>query len=174
LFTYRAATESAAAALRARVEAAPATSPGAKLEVFTQWDASRQRLIDAMRSRPGVVVCATRSFWTGIDIPGDACVVVAIDRLPFPRPDDPLMAARRRAAESRGANAFLSVDVPAAATQLAQGVGRLIRSTDDRGVVAILDTRLATARWRSHLLAALPDLRRSVDPDEVAALLQET
>ena len=174
LFTSRSATESATAALRARVESAPSTSPGAKLEVFTQWDASRQRLIDAMSSRPGVVVCATRSFWTGIDIPGDACVVVAIDRLPFPRPDDPLMAARRRAAESRGANAFLSVDVPAAATQLAQGVGRLIRSTDDRGVVAILDTRLATARWRSHLLAALPDLRRSVDPDEVATLLRST
>ncbi len=174
LFTSRAATESAAAALRERVTAAGAADAGASLEIFTQWDASRQRLIDAMGSRPGVVVCATRSFWTGIDIPGDACVVVAIDRLPFPRPDDPLMAARRRAAEARGANPFLTVDVPAAATQLAQGVGRLIRSTDDRGVVAILDTRLATAGWRHHLLAALPDLRRSIDPDEVAALLRSS
>jgi ATP-dependent DNA helicase DinG len=172
LFTSRAATESAAAALRAHFSG-PNAGTGAGIEVFTQWDAPRQRLVDAMIQRRRVVVCATRSFWTGIDIPGDACVVVAIDRIPFPRPDDPLMAARRRAAEARGDDPFLTVDVPAAAIQLAQGVGRLIRSGSDRGVVAVLDTRLATARWRRHILAALPDLRRSIDPAEAAALLSE-
>ena len=168
LFTSRAATEGAAAALAAR-----SADEEADIEVLTQWDAPRQRLVDAMVRRRRVVVCATRSFWTGIDIPGDACVVVAIDRVPFPRPDDPQHLARRRAAEARGADPFLTVDLPAAATQLAQGVGRLIRSPQDRGVVAVLDTRLATARWRQHLLACLPDLRRSVNPDEVAQLLAE-
>lgn len=168
LFTSRAATEGAAAALAERSE-----DEEAGIEVLTQWDAPRHRLVDAMVRRRRVVVCATRSFWTGIDIPGDACVVVAIDRVPFPRPDDPQHLARRRAAEARGADPFVAVDLPAAATQLAQGVGRLIRSPQDRGVVAVLDTRLATARWRHHLLASLPDLRRSVDPAEVAALLAE-
>ena len=168
LFTSRAATERAAAALRERGEALD--DP---IDVLTQWDASRQRLVDALESRRRVVLCATRSFWTGIDIPGDACVVVAIDRLPFPRPDDPRTMARRRAAEERGANPFLTVDVPIAATQLAQGVGRLIRTIDDRGVVAILDTRLATARWRNQILAALPDLRRTIDPGDVAAFLAD-
>jgi ATP-dependent DNA helicase DinG len=81
--------------------------------------------------------------------------------------------ARRRAAEERQTNPFLTVDVPIAATQLAQGVGRLIRTVDDRGVVAILDTRLATARWRNQILAALPDLRRTIDPNEVAAFLAD-
>jgi ATP-dependent DNA helicase DinG len=164
LFTSRRATEAAAEALTKRAVGTP-------IEVLTQWDAPRHVLVAAMRHRRTVIICATRSFWTGIDIPGDTCVVVAIDRLPFPRPDDPLMAARRRKAEERGEDPFLAVDVPAAATQLAQGVGRLIRSGTDRGVVAVLDTRLATARWRHHLLAALPGLRRSIDPDEVAEAL---
>lgn len=150
LFTSRSATEKAASALAERL-----ADSHSGIEVLTQWDAPRHRLVDALCRRRRVVICATRSFWTGIDIPGDACVVVAIDRVPFPRPDDP----------------FLTVDVPAAAMQLAQGAGRLIRSGDDRGVVAVLDTRLATARWRHHILAALPPLRRSVDPTEVAELL---
>ena len=168
LFTSRSATEDAAEALRARIE-----EEGSDLEVLTQWDASRQRLVDALRRRRKVVLCATRSFWTGIDIPGDACVVVAIDRLPFPRPDDPLISARRQAAEERGASSFVAVDLPMAATQLAQGVGRLIRTPTDRGVVAVLDTRLATARWRGAILGALPPLKRSIDPDEVAAFLAD-
>ena len=174
LFTSRRATERAAAALREKASACAGDDPGAGLEVLTQWEASRQELVDALVHRRRVVVCGTRSLWTGVDIPGSACVVVAIDRLPFPRPDEPLVAARRRAAETRGDNSFLTVDLPDAATQLAQGVGRLIRSSADRGVVAVLDTRLATARWRHHLLGALPPFRRSVDPDEVAAFLSNT
>ena len=171
LFTSRAGTERAAESLRARVEAADDEAHGAGLEVLTQWDASRQRLVEALLRRRRVVLCATRSFWTGIDLPGDACVVVAIDRLPFARPDDPVARARRDRVDARGGNAFVEIDVPLAATQLAQGVGRLIRSPEDRGVVAVLDTRLATARWRRQILGALPPLRRTVDPEEVAAFL---
>ena len=168
LFTSRSATEEAADALRTRI-----ADEGVDLEVLTQWDGSRQRLLDALRRRRKVILCATRSFWTGIDIAGDACVVVAIDRLPFPRPDDPLISARRQRVEEAGGNSFVEVDLPMAATQLAQGVGRLIRSPEDRGVVAVLDTRLATARWRGRILGALPPLKRSIDPDEVAAFLAD-
>lgn len=169
LFTSRRATEDVAEELRRRFAAA-----GTDLEVLTQWDGTRERLVGALRRRRRVVLCATRGFWTGIDIPGDACVVVAIDRLPFARPDDPLVQARRRRAEERGANSFVAVDLPAAGAQLAQGVGRLIRSPEDRGVVAVLDTRLATAGWRRQVLGALPPLRRSVDIDEVRAFLAES
>lgn len=169
LFTSRAATERAADELRRRSEEA-----GSGIDVLTQWDGPRDLLLGALRLRRKVIVCATRSFWTGIDIPGDACVVVAIDRLPFPRPDDPLMRARRERAEARGENAFVAVDLPAAATQLAQGAGRLIRSPDDRGVVAVLDTRLATAGWRRRILGALPPFKRTVSQDEVTAFLAES
>jgi ATP-dependent DNA helicase DinG len=174
LFTSRAATERAADALRERIAACEPGAAGHDLEVLTQWDGSRQRLLDALRRRRRVVLCATRSFWTGIDIAGDACVEVAIDRVPFPRPDDPVAQARRQRAEQRGERSFEAVDLPAAATQLAQGVGRLIRSPDDRGVVAVLDTRLATSRWRHAVLGALPPLRRCVDPDDVVAFLAES
>lgn len=169
LFTSRRATEEVAEALRARI-----SSDGSDLEVLTQWDGTRERLVGALRRRRRIILCATRGFWTGIDIPGDACVVVAIDRLPFARPDDPLVQARRRRAEESGANSFAAIDLPAAGSQLAQGVGRLIRSPKDRGVVAILDTRLATAGWRRQVLGALPPLRRSIDLDEVRAFLAES
>ncbi|MCC5952126.1 MAG: ATP-dependent DNA helicase [Acidimicrobiia bacterium] len=168
LFTSRAATERVAEDLRRRIP------DGSPLEVLTQWDGPRHLLVGALRRRRTVVLCATRSFWTGIDIPGDACVVVAIDRLPFPRPDDPLISARRQRATDRGERSFETVDLPMAALQLAQGAGRLIRSHDDRGVVAVLDTRLATSSWRRRLLGALPPLKRSIDPDEVAAFLRES
>ena len=92
-------------------------------------------------------------FWQGVDVPGSALSVVAIDRLPFPRPDDPLLQARRA---NLGRNAFDLIDVPRAATLLAQGTGRLIRSRSDRGVVAVLDSRLGTARYRWDLIRALP------------------
>jgi ATP-dependent DNA helicase DinG len=88
-----------------------------------------------------------------------------IDRLPFTRPDDPLEQARREAVVRRGGDGFIEVDLPAAALALSQGVGRLIRSHDDRGVVAVLDRRLATARYRTVLLEAMPPFRRVVDGD---------
>ncbi|MCB0996894.1 MAG: ATP-dependent helicase, partial [Acidimicrobiales bacterium] len=98
------------------------------------------------------------------------CTLVTIDRIPFPRPDDPLLSARR---DRLGAAAFRSIDLPRAATLLAQGAGRLIRSADDRGVVAVLDKRLASSRaYRWELIAALPPFRRTKDPDEAVALLR--
>jgi ATP-dependent DNA helicase DinG len=107
-------------------------------------------------------------FWQGVDVPGASCSVVAIDRIPFPRPDEPLMQARR---DRAGAAAFGAVDLPRAATLLAQGAGRLIRSTTDRGVVAVLDSRLAVARYKVELLASLPPMKRTRTRAEVEDFL---
>ncbi len=97
------------------------------------------------------------SLWQGVDVPGDACQLVVIDRLPFPRPDEPLAAARSAAVDAAGGSGFAAVSVPIAAVRLAQGVGRLIRSATDRGVVAVLDSRLETARgYGAFLRRSLP------------------
>ncbi|MGH9292574.1 MAG: helicase C-terminal domain-containing protein, partial [Acidimicrobiales bacterium] len=111
---------------------------------------------------------ATMGFWQGVDVPGASLSLVVIDRLPFPRPDEPLNAARREAAEPRG---FRSVDLPRAATLLAQGAGRLVRTSSDRGVVAVLDRRLATASYSGYLVKALPPMRRTRSRDEAVAFL---
>ncbi len=131
-------------------------------------DLSNAALLDALGDEPATVVCGTMSFWQGVDVAGPALSLLAIDRLPFTRPNEPLAAARREAA---GSDAFMTVDVPNAADMLAQGVGRLIRTTVDRGVVAVLDSRLATARYRSRLLDPLPPMRRSVDQTEAIEFL---
>ncbi len=119
------------------------------------------------------VLVGTRSFWAGIDAAGASCVLVVIDKIPFPVPDEPLHAARRKRAEERELNAFVTVDLPAAALILAQGAGRLIRRKSDRGVVAVLDSRLATKDYRVQLLDAVPPLRRSIDLAETCAFLEE-
>ena len=119
------------------------------------------------------VLVGTRSFWQGIDAPGVSCVLVVIDRIPFPSPGEPLHAARQERAAALGLNAFATVDLPAAALVLAQGAGRLIRSRDDLGVVAVLDSRLANRDYRHQLLTAMPALRRSVDLDEACAFLED-
>ena len=131
-------------------------------------DLSNTALLEALGNNPATVVCGTMSFWQGVDVAGPALSLLAIDRLPFTRPNEPLAAARREAA---GDDAFMSVDVPNAADLLAQGVGRLIRTTTDRGVVAILDSRLATAGYRARLLDPLPPMRRSIDRAETLAFL---
>jgi ATP-dependent DNA helicase DinG len=168
LFTSKAAAQEAAEALRGEIEGA-----GRRIEVVTQWDGPRDAVIGRLLREPATVVCATRSFWSGVDVPGQACVLVVVDQLPFPRPDDPLVQARRRRATARRTSSFLAVDLPHAAMHLAQGVGRLIRSSDDQGVVAVLDTRLATASWRHHVLDALPPMRRTVDIDAVRSFLHQ-
>ncbi|MGC1513670.1 MAG: helicase C-terminal domain-containing protein, partial [Acidimicrobiales bacterium] len=117
------------------------------------------------------VLLATMGFWQGFDAPGRTCSLVVIDRLPFSRPDDPLVEARRQAATRARRNAFAEVDLPRAAVLLAQGVGRLIRSGDDRGVVAVLDGRLATASYRWDLVRSLPPMRRTKDRDEAMGYL---
>ncbi|MCJ7672674.1 MAG: ATP-dependent DNA helicase, partial [Acidimicrobiia bacterium] len=141
--------------------------------VLTQGDDTTARLIEEFGADETSCLVATRAFWQGLDVPGPACVLVVIDRLPFARPDDPLEQARREAVERSGGDGFREIDLPAAALVLAQGTGRLIRSHDDRGVVAVLDRRLATAGYRSVLLASMPPLRRVVDPAEARAFLEQ-
>jgi ATP-dependent DNA helicase DinG len=140
---------------------------------LVQGDDDVGRLTRAFVDDETSVLVGTRSFWQGIDAPGVTCVLVVIDRIPFPSPGDPLHAARRQRAEDDGLNAFATVDLPAAALVLAQGAGRLLRGPGDRGVVAVLDPRLATRDYRSELLTAMPPLRRSVDLDETCAFLAE-
>lgn len=141
--------------------------------VLVQGEGSRAALLQQFGADERSCLVATRSFWMGVDVPGPSCVLVVIDRLPFSRPDDPLAQARREAAERHGGNGFRDVDLPAAALVLAQGAGRLIRSRRDRGVVAVLDRRLATAGYRDVLLDALPRMRRVVDPEIVRAFLAD-
>ena len=119
------------------------------------------------------VLLATMGFWQGFDAPGRTCSLVVIDKLPFARPDDPLAEARRQAATKARRNAFEAVDLPRAAILLAQGAGRLIRSTSDRGAVAVMDRRLATARYRWTLINSLPPMRRTKDPSEIHAFLAD-
>lgn len=137
--------------------------------ILAQGDLPKARLIERFSAEPETCLFATMSFWQGIDVPGPSLSLVTIDRLPFPRPDEPLLQARR---EVVGANAFVAIDVPRAATLLAQGVGRLIRTATDRGAVAVLDPRLATARYGPKIVAALPKMRRTRDRAEALDFLR--
>jgi ATP-dependent DNA helicase DinG len=111
-------------------------------------------------------------LWQGVDVPGSACQLVVIDRIPFPRPDDPLASARQQAVARAGGNGFMTVAATHAALRLAQGVGRLVRSGGDRGVVAILDSRLATARYGAFLRASLPPFWTTESREAVLEALQ--
>jgi ATP-dependent DNA helicase DinG len=153
---------------RAMHEATDALRPLLAFEVLAQGDKPKAKLLDAFSSDHAACLFATMSFWQGVDVPGPTLSLVALDRLPFSRPDDPLLQARR---DRAGEAAFRVVDLPRAATLLAQGTGRLIRSSSDRGVVAVLDSRLATAGYRNVLLGALPPMRRTTNHDEVVAFL---
>lgn len=142
-----------------------------KTPILTQRDYPKPVLIEKFKEDPETSLLATLGFWQGIDIPGPSLSLVTIDRLPFPRPDDPLLSARRDLA---GRHAFRLIDLPRAATLLAQGAGRLIRSKGDRGVVAVLDSRLATKKsYRWDLINALPNFARTSDPEDVIARLRE-
>ena len=110
------------------------------------------------------VLLGTMTLWQGVDVPGASCTLVAIDRIPFPRPDDPVMSARSAEIDAAGGSGFMSVSLPRAALLLAQGAGRLIRSSEDRGVVAILDSRIVNKRYGSILLNSIPPLWRTSDP----------
>jgi ATP-dependent DNA helicase DinG len=113
------------------------------------------------------VLLGTMSLWQGVDVPGNSCILVVIDRLPFPRPDEPVLAARSALADNSGGSGFMQVSVPRAALLLAQGAGRLIRSIDDRGVVAIMDSRIVTKRYGNILLNSMPPLWRTNDKQVV-------
>ncbi len=154
-------------ATRAAVEA---LTPRLDVPVLAQGELPKPRLLAAFSEEETSCLFATLGFWQGVDVPGRSLSMVTLDRLPFARPDDPLFEARR---ERAGEDAFATVDLPRAATLLAQGAGRLVRSTDDFGVVAVLDPRLATAGYRRVLLSALPPMRRSTERREVAAFFAE-
>ena len=124
-------------------------------------------LVEKFASDETSVLLGTMSLWQGVDVPGAACTLVAIDRIPFPRPDDPVMSARSAEADAAGGSGFMQVSLPRAALLLAQGTGRLIRSVDDRGVVAILDSRIVNKRYGSVLLNSIPPLWRTSDPQVV-------
>jgi ATP-dependent DNA helicase DinG len=138
--------------------------------ILAQSDLPKPALIEAFSRDEPTCLFATLGFWQGVDVPGRTLSLVTIDRIPFPRPDEPVLQARR---DRAGAGAFNMVDLPRAGTLLAQGAGRLIRSAQDRGVVAVLDSRLATARYRQALLARVPPMKRSVDRREVVDFLRE-
>ncbi len=159
LFTNRAVMNRVADAAAQRL-----TTP-----VLVQGTLSRQRLIGEFRESVSASLFAVTSFWQGVDVPGHSLSLVTIDRLPFRVPGDPLAEARRE----RAANPFYDVDLPRAAMLLAQGVGRLIRSATDRGVVAVLDTRLAEANYRGALFQKLPPMRRTRDRSFVEGFLRE-
>ena len=150
--------------------AAEAVREMTDLCIYTQLDFPKQELVRRFSTEEESCLFATMGMWQGVDVPGRSLSLVVVDRIPFPRPDEPLMSARR---ERCGSGAFHQIDVPRAATMLAQGIGRLIRSADDRGVVAVLDSRLATAGYRQGLLRGLPPFRRTIDLAEVEAFLTD-
>jgi ATP-dependent DNA helicase DinG len=154
LFSSRRAAETAAEAARERLP---------HLTILAQGDAQLPELARLFVEDPHACLFGTLSLWQGLDVPGETCQLVLIDRIPFPRPDDPLMSARARAADQAGGNGFMAVSATHAALLLAQGSGRLIRTTSDRGVVAILDPRLVTARYGSFLRASLPPMWPTTD-----------
>lgn len=141
-------------------------------EVLCQGEDSLPNLVARFRDDDGASLFGTLSLWQGVDVPGATCRLVVIDRIPFPRPDDPVVQARSEVAARRGANEFMAVSATHAALLLAQGVGRLVRSTTDRGVVAVLDSRLAKARYAPFLLRSLPPMWPSTDGETVRSALR--
>lgn len=162
LFSSMRAAKTAAEAMRERLDT----------PVLCQGDDSTAALVEQFAADPQTSLFGTLSLWQGVDVPGPSCSLVIIDRIPFPRPDDPLLTARQRAVAARGGNGFMTVAAGHAALLLAQGAGRLLRRSEDRGVVAILDSRMATARYGAYLRASLPPFWATTDRAVVTEALQ--
>ncbi|GII21393.1 ATP-dependent DNA helicase DinG [Planosporangium mesophilum] len=163
LFSSRRAAERAAEVLRERTD----------LTILLQGEEALPLLVRRFREDRNSCLLGVMSLWQGVDVPGDACQLVLIDRLPFPRPDEPLAAARSAAVDAAGGSGFAAVSVPIAAVRLAQGAGRLIRSAGDRGVVAVLDSRLETAKgYGGFLRRTLPPFWYTTKPEVVRAALK--
>ncbi|MDJ0497595.1 MAG: ATP-dependent DNA helicase [Acidimicrobiia bacterium] len=146
---------------------------GAPFEVLVQGELSKRQLIARFAATETSTLVATMGYWEGIDVPGPSLSLVVIDRIPFPRPDDPLMQARRDAAAGRGGSAFDEVDLPHATVLLAQGAGRLVRNENDRGVVAVLDRRLTVMRYGQRIFRSLPRLLRTSDRQRAVRFLEQ-
>lgn len=162
LFSSMRAAKQATEELRERVD----------YPILCQGDDSTGLLVAQFAEDPRSCLFGTLSLWQGVDVPGDSLQLVVVDRIPFPRPDDPVQSARQRAVEARGGNGFLTVAAAHAALLLAQGVGRLHRTVQDKGVVAVLDSRLATARYGSFLRASLPPFWPTNDPEVAKSALR--
>ena len=162
LFSSMRAARAATEALRTRIDT----------PILCQGDEGTAALIERFAGDPQTSLFGTLSLWQGVDVPGPSLSLVVIDRIPFPRPDDPLLTARQRAVAAHGGNGFMTVAAAHAALLLAQGAGRLLRRTDDRGVVAVLDSRLTTARYGSYLRASLPPFWTTTNPEQAKQALQ--
>ena len=156
LFSSRRAAEAAAVHTRKQLP---------KLPVLCQGDAQLPELTRRFIAEENSSLFGTLSLWQGVDVPGATCQLVIIDRIPFPRPDEPLTVARQRSVAQAGGNGFMTVAATHAALLLAQGSGRLIRRLSDRGVVAVLDPRLVTARYGAFLQASMPDMWPTTNRD---------
>ncbi|MDT0305625.1 ATP-dependent DNA helicase [Streptomyces sp. DSM 44917] len=157
LFSSMRGAQAAAEELRDRLD----------LPILLQGEETLGELIRTFAEDARTCLFGTLSLWQGVDVPGPSCQLVVMDRIPFPRPDDPLVTARQRAVEQAGGNGFMAVAATHAALLMAQGAGRLVRSTGDRGVVAVLDPRLARARYGSFLRASMPDFWYTTDRNQV-------
>ncbi|OBK49748.1 ATP-dependent DNA helicase [Mycobacterium sp. 1081908.1] len=162
LFSSMRAARAAAEAMRGRL-----STP-----VLCQGDDSTSALVEQFAADEETSLFGTLSLWQGVDVPGPSLSLVLIDRIPFPRPDDPLLGARQRAVAARGGNGFMAVAANHAALLLAQGSGRLLRRVSDRGVVAILDSRMVTAGYGGYLRASLPPFWATTDGARVRAALE--
>ena len=157
--------------MRAARAAAEAMAERLSTPVLCQGDDSTAALVEQFAADAATSLFGTLSLWQGVDVPGPSLSLVIIDRIPFPRPDDPLLSARQRAVAARGGNGFMAVAASHAALLLAQGAGRLLRGVDDRGVVAVLDSRMATARYGGYLRASLPPFWPTTDATAVRGAL---
>ena len=158
--------------MRAAIQAAGALRDRVKQPLLCQGDDVTAQLVRQFAEDEPTCLFGTLSLWQGVDVPGPSLRLVVIDRIPFPRPDDPLASARQRAVAARGGNGFMTVAAAQAALLLAQGAGRLLRTMTDRGVVAVLDPRLMTARYGGFLRASLPPFWTTTDPALVRAALR--
>jgi len=142
--------------------------------MLLQGKAPKNALLEEFRITPNAVLFATSSFWQGVDVQGQQLSCVIIDRLPFAVPSDPIVAARVRAIDSNGGNAFFDYQVPSAVISLKQGFGRLIRSVKDRGVLALLDNRLLKQRYGKIFIDSLPAYKKTNDLAEVEEFFSST
>ncbi|WP_181764560.1 ATP-dependent DNA helicase [Streptomyces albidus (ex Kaewkla and Franco 2022)] len=157
LFSSMRAAQSAAEDLRGRLD----------VPILLQGEETLGELIRRFAEDASTCLFGTLSLWQGVDVPGTNCQLVVMDRIPFPRPDDPLMSARQKAVEEHGGNGFMAVAATHAALLMAQGSGRLVRAAGDKGVVAVLDPRLERARYGGFLRASMPDFWYTTDRNQV-------
>jgi ATP-dependent DNA helicase DinG len=142
--------------------------------LLLQGTAPRTTLLERFKNTPNSVLFATSSFWQGVDVPGEQLSCVIVDRLPFAVPSDPVVAARVRALQDEGRNPFSEFQVPEAVLALKQGFGRLIRTKTDRGVLALLDTRISRMPYGKIFFESLPRYRRTHDLGEVERFLSDS